>query len=162
MITTTLPKQRRVPELDLSNNAEQWETAGAPPAEYTLKGKRAVVVEDEGITQLQIRAILRDKGVEVVGAAANGVDAVELVLRTQPDFILMDVRMPRMDGLEAARRLTAQGRYCIVLLTAFPEDSLRGEAHNAGACGYILKPVTSDTLIPQLRAILDAWQRKQE
>lgn len=127
---------------------------------FDLRGKRAVIVEDEGITQLQLRVILRDKGADVVGAASNGADAIEVVRRTRPDFVLMDIRMPKMDGLEATRILTRDGEICIVMLTAFPEESLRKEVQESGACGYILKPITSDTLIPQLKSILQAWHNE--
>ena len=73
----------------------------------SLSGKRAVIVEDEGITQLQLRKLLRSEGIQVVGAASDGQEGVELVLKERPDFVLMDIRMPVMDGLEAMGRILA-------------------------------------------------------
>jgi response regulator NasT len=121
---------------------------------FDLAGKRGVVVEDEGVTQLQLRRILRTAGIEVVGVAANGRDAVEIVRQTKPDFVLMDVRMPVMDGLEATRRILAHERVCIIMLTAFSEEEYQQEAQNIGASGYVLKPITSNTLLPQLAEAL--------
>ena len=119
-----------------------------------LKGLSCVVAEDEGMTQLQLRRALRMEGVEVVGLACNGEEAVKLVEQFRPDFILMDIRMPVMDGLEASRLILDIGPFCIILLTAFSDDEYRQEAFDIGAKGYILKPITSETLIPQIKSAL--------
>lgn len=133
-------------------------TSDAPQSENTvassLSGKRAVIVEDEGMTQLQLRKIFRSIGVQIVGIAGNGKEAVDIVLREQPDFVLMDIQMPVMDGLEAAERILAQFRVCIVMLTAFSEEAYRQRAEELGTCGYIVKPITSNTLLPLLEAAL--------
>lgn len=119
----------------------------------SLRGKRAVIVEDEGITQLQLKKILQSEGIEVVGAAGNGKEGVEFVLRERPDFVLMDIRMPDMDGLEATERILAEYHVCIVMLTAFSDEGYRQRATELGVCGYVLKPVTVETLMPQLKAL---------
>jgi len=121
-----------------------------PDSVLALKGKRAVIVEDEGVTQLQLRKILTSQGIDVIGLAANGKDSVDLVLRAKPDLVLMDICMPVMDGLEATRRILQTYSVCIVMLTAFSEEEYQQEAKEIGAAGFVLKPVTSDTLIPQL------------
>lgn len=126
-----------------------------------LKGKRAVVVEDEGVTQLQLRRILISEGVEVVGVASNGKEAVDLVRDQNPDFVLMDIRMPVMDGLEATRRILEDHPVCIVMLTAFSDAEYQLEAAAIGTCGYVLKPVTSDTLIPQVRSALQTYKARR-
>jgi YesN/AraC family two-component response regulator len=118
-----------------------------------------VIAEDEGMTQLQLRRILRSEGMEVVGLAANGREALEIVLKKRPDVVLMDIRMPVMDGLEAARRILEYYPVCIVLLTAFSDEEYQQEAQKIGACGYILKPVTAEILIPQLAAALQKFSQ---
>jgi len=117
-----------------------------------LLGKRIVVVEDEGITQLQLTRILRREGMDVVGAAADGQEAIAIVRATNPDLVLMDIRMPLMDGLEATEVILAEYPICIVVLTAFSDMEYVERARMIGAAGYVVKPITSDTLIPQLRA----------
>ena len=126
---------------------------------FSLAGKRAVIVEDEGITQLQLRRILQSERVEVVGLAANGRDAVQIVLETKPDLVLMDIRMPIMDGLEAARRILEQYRVCIVMLTAFSDDEYRQQAEDIGTCGYIVNPVTATMLVPELASALQKFSQ---
>lgn len=117
-----------------------------------LTGKRVVVVEDEGITQLQIRKMLRRQGLDVVGDAADGKEAIRVVLETRPDIVLMDIRMPIMDGLEASRQILEEYQVCIVMLTAFSEAEYQRKAEKIGACGYVVKPITSETLMPQIQA----------
>ena len=134
--------------------------SSASPA-VSLVGKRAVIVEDEGITQLQLKKILRAKGVQVVGLAGNGREAVEIVLRERPDFVLMDIKMPVMDGLEATERILAECSACIVMLTAFSDAEYRTRAQALGASGYILKPITSETLMPELEAAFQRYRQRQ-
>lgn len=118
----------------------------------TLQGRRAVIVEDEGITQMQIQRLLTRAGVLVVGTAGNGADGVDRVLQQEPDLVLMDIKMPLMDGMEATRRILARFRTCIVLLTAYLE--YEEQARQLGACGYLVKPISSLTLLPQLQQAL--------
>lgn len=116
-----------------------------------LTGKRVIIVEDEGITQLQLRKVLAREGLTIVGVAMSGPEGVEIVLREKPDLVLMDIRMPgEYDGLEAARRILAERSVCIVMLTAFSDQSFQDQARQIGASGYIVKPIDKDTLLPQL------------
>jgi CheY-like chemotaxis protein len=119
----------------------------------SLRGKRAVIVEDEGITQLQLKKMLQSEGIKVVGTASNGKEGVEFVLKERPDFVLMDIQMPEMDGLEATERILAEFHVCIVMLTAFSDEGYRQRATELGVSGYVLKPVTIETLIPQVKAL---------
>jgi len=85
----------------------------------SLSGKRIVVCEDEGVTQMQLARLIKSAGMVLVDAVNNGQSAVETVLRDKPDLVLMDIRMPKMDGLEATRQILASYSVCIVMLTAF-------------------------------------------
>ena len=120
-----------------------------------LQGKRVLVVEDEGITQMQLRVSLQRAGLRIVGAAGSGPDGVEIALREHPDIVLMDINMPgAYNGLEAARRILEDSPACIVMLTAYNE--YRSTAEEIGACGYVTKPMDDRSLLPQLS---EAWHR---
>lgn len=124
-----------------------------------LQGKRIVVVEDEGITQMQLHRILQYEGMDVVDAAMSGPTGVEAVLRTRPDIVLMDIHMSgEYDGLEAARRILETSNVCIIMLTAFSDESYREQANRIGVCGYVVKPVDQLTLLPQMEAAWRAFQ----
>jgi two-component system, response regulator PdtaR len=125
-----------------------------------LAGMRVVIVEDEGITQMQLRRMLKLAGLDVVASATGAEQAVEIVLRERPDLVLMDIRMPGpYDGLEAARRILSEYSVCIVMLTAFSEDEYLEKARDLNVCGYVLKPVTSEILIPLLESALRSFGR---
>ena len=114
-------------------------------------GKRVVIVEDEGITQMQLRRMLKHVGLIVLDSAVNGPEGVEIVLRERPDIVLMDIRMPgAFDGLEAARRILAEVNVCIIMLTAFSDEEYRKQAEAVNTCGYVIKPVTTESLIPEI------------
>ncbi|HZT44249.1 MAG TPA: response regulator [Chthonomonadaceae bacterium] len=117
-----------------------------------LKGKRVVVVEDEGITQMQLRRILMRAGIILAGAAFNGQEGVAVTLREHPDIVLMDIRMPMMNGLEATRRILEAAPMCVIMMTGFADLEYQEQAEQIGASGYIQKPLTADTLLPQMEA----------
>lgn len=117
-----------------------------------------VICEDEGVTQLQLTRLLKRAGLVVIGAANNGQSGVDLVLREKPDLVLMDIRMPVMDGLEATRRIAPAYAVCIVMLTAFADEEVREQAREAGSRGFLLKPVTGPTLIAALEQFYRAFQ----
>ena len=127
------------------------DAAQSDAASLSLEGKRVVICEDEGVTQLQLRRALTRAGMDVIGVAINGRQGLEIALRERPDIVLMDIHMPIMDGLEAARRILETYSVCVLMLTAFSDEEYLGRAQAIGTSGYILKPVTSDTLLPQLR-----------
>ena len=125
-----------------------------------LRGKRVIVCEDEGIMLMQLKRILTQAGLLVVGVADNGEAAIEVVRRERPDLVLMDIRMPKMDGLTAAERILGSQSVCIVMLTAFSEDSYRQQAQEIGTCGYVVKPVVRDNLLPQLLAAYEQFRQR--
>ena len=147
---------------DTSNLKITPQGKGAAKAEMsTLAGKRVIIVEDEGITQIQLRQILTRARLMVIGSATNGPEGVEMVARETPDLVLMDIRMPgEYDGLEAARRILAEQTVCVVMLTAFNDDDYKAQARQIGTCGYVVKPIDRDTLLPQLEAAYKQWKKQ--
>jgi len=118
---------------------------------------RILVCEDEGLTALRLAASLKNLGYEVVGEARDGEEAVSRAADLKPDAILMDIRMPRLDGIEATRRIMAARPTAIVMITAFSEKELVEQALAAGASGYLVKPVSDDQIEPALRVALSRF-----
>ncbi|MFT3942646.1 MAG: response regulator [Ancrocorticia sp.] len=109
---------------------------------------RALVVEDETLIRLDIVETLEEAGYEVVGQASDGEQAIALADELEPDLIVMDVKMPGMDGITAAERILADRRCAVVMLTAFSQGELVERARDAGAMAYVVKPFTPAELIP--------------
>jgi len=116
---------------------------------------RLLIADDQTLFRRSFRALLEAKGYEVVGEAETGERALELCLALDPDLVLMDLEMPDLDGLEATRRLTAEGaRARVVVLTGSQDDARLVEAIQAGAQGYLLKTLEPDRLFEMLEAVL--------
>ncbi|MFI7582500.1 ANTAR domain-containing response regulator [Kocuria sp. M1N1S27] len=129
-------------------------------AESGLRAARRVVVaEDETLIRLDIVEMLQDAGYEVVAEAENGQRAVELAHELRPDLVLMDVKMPVLDGITAAEQIVSDRIAPVVLLTAFSQRELVERAREAGAMAYVVKPFTVDDLVP---AIEIAISRSEE
>ncbi len=112
-----------------------------------------VVVDDQRLVRDGLRLILDLAGIDVVGEAADGADAVRLVIGTRPDVALMDLRMPRMDGIEATRRIVAAGVPTrILVLTTFDGEEHAYQALRAGAAGYLLKDAGGDRIVQAVQA----------
>ncbi len=121
--------------------------------------KRTVLVaEDESLIRMDIVETLIDFGFDVIAEAADGLEAVELAKSKKPDIIVMDIKMPNLDGISAAEQMQAL-RIPIVLLTAFSQKELVERASEAGAMAYVVKPFTPNDLLP---AIEIAWSRHQQ
>lgn len=120
---------------------------------------RVAVVDDQALVRSGFTVLLRsDPDLEVVGEAADGAEAVALALRERPDVILMDIRMPDVDGIEATRRITADDRIAgcrVLILTTFDLDEYVFEALRAGASGFLLKDTLPDELLAAVRVIAD-------
>lgn len=115
---------------------------------------RLLVVDDEALVRSGFRLILQSEpGFQVVGEASDGAAAIEEALRLRPDVVLMDVRMPRMDGVEATRRLTEATDAKVLILTTFDLDAYLFDAVRAGASGFLLKDVPPDELANAIRAV---------
>lgn len=120
---------------------------------------KILVVDDEPITRIDIKEILQGKGYEVVGEAKNGEEAVEKAYALDPDLIVMDVKMPKMDGFKASSIIKGFSSCSILLLTAFSHDEVIQQAKEAGIHAYIVKPITEKDLIPAVEIALS--QRQQ-
>ena len=111
---------------------------------------RILIAEDETIIRLDVRTLLEKAGHEVVAEARDGEEAVALAAEHDPDLIVMDVRMPHLDGIEAARQISDRKPVPIVMLTAYAEEDLVTRASEAGAFAYLVKPFREVELLPAL------------
>lgn len=116
--------------------------------------RRAVVAEDEAVIRLDIVEMLREVGYDVVGEAADGESAIRLAEELRPDLVVMDIKMPVLDGISAAERIAKARIAPVVLLTAFSQKELVERARDAGAMAYVVKPFTSNDLVPALEIAL--------
>ena len=130
-------------------------------------GARVVIAEDEAIVRLDLKEILLSAGYEVVGETGRGDEAVQLVEEHQPDLAVLDIKMPGMDGLRAAREITTRHRQvAVLLLTAFSQRDLIEEARDAGVSAYLIKPFQRRELLPAIENVLararQEWAIEQE
>ena len=121
-------------------------------------GARVVIAEDEAIIRLDLKEILESEGYEVVGETGRGDEAVELVTALGPDLAILDVKMPGLDGIEAARRITADRRVVVLILTAFSQRNLIEDARDAGVSAYLVKPFQRSELVPAIEVALARFE----
>jgi response regulator NasT len=130
--------------------------AGAP-GQSRGGSLRILVAEDEAIIRLDLAEMLTEAGHEVVGQANNGETAVELATRLRPDLVIMDVKMPVMDGITAAEALGKERICPVVMLTAFSQKELVERARDAGVMAYIVKPFTPKDVLPAIDIARSRW-----
>jgi response regulator NasT len=111
---------------------------------------RVVIAEDEALIRMDLAEMLADEGYDVVGQAADGQQAVELAERERPDLVILDVKMPVLDGIAAAERIAGQRIAPVVMLTAFSQRDLVERARDAGAMAYLVKPFSQSDLAPAI------------
>src|SRR5215468_490124 len=111
---------------------------------------RVVIAEDEALIRLDLKEMLEEEGYQVAGEAADGEKAVELASALKPDLVILDVKMPILDGISAAERIAAQQIAPVVILTAFSQRELVERARDAGAMAYLVKPFTKADLVPAI------------
>ena len=116
-----------------------------------------VVAEDESLIRMDIVEILREAGFDVVGEAGDGETAVALATELKPDLVIMDVKMPKLDGISAAEQLNKNHIAPVVLLTAFSQKELVERASEAGALAYVVKPFTPNDLLPAIEIALSRY-----
>lgn len=126
-------------------------------AESTPTAKRILVAEDEAIIRIDLAEMLGEAGYEVVGQASNGEQAVELATSLRPDLVIMDVKMPVLDGISAAEQIGKERICPVVMLTAFSQTELVERARDAGVMAYIVKPFTATDVVPAIDIALSRW-----
>jgi response regulator NasT len=122
---------------------------------------RVVIAEDEAIIRLDLKEILEEEGYEVVGETGRGDEAVELVRQTEPDLAILDIKMPGLDGLAAARQITGERLAAVLILTAFSQRNLIEEARDAGVLAYLVKPFQTSELVPAIEVALGRFRELQ-
>lgn len=114
---------------------------------------RVVVAEDEGLIRMDVVATLQEAGYQVVGEAADGEEAIKLATELEPDLVVMDIKMPKLDGISAAEKISLL-KIPVVLLTAFSQADLVARAADAGAMAYVTKPFKPSDLLPAIQIAL--------
>ena len=115
---------------------------------------RVLIVDDESLIRMDLRDIIESCGHEVVAEGTNGVEAIKLCKEYKPDIVLMDVKMPELNGIEAARQIGFHHEAPVVLLTSYSQQDLINKARESGVYGYLIKPVREEQLVPTLEMAL--------
>ena len=121
----------------------------------TVRNIRVIIADDEAIIQLGLKEILEDAGFSVIAETGRGDEAVSLVESHKPDLVILDIKMPGMDGIAAASQITATSETAVLLLTAFSQRNLIQEARDAGVAAYLVKPFRRAELIPAIEGVLE-------
>lgn len=119
---------------------------------------RVVIAEDEAIIRLDLKETLEEEGYVVVGETGRGDVAVDLVKEHEPDIVILDIKMPGLDGLSAAREISGERRAAVLILTAFSQRDLIEQARDAGALAYLVKPFQRSELIPAVEIAIGRFQ----
>ncbi|MBV8929630.1 MAG: ANTAR domain-containing response regulator [Mycobacteriaceae bacterium] len=130
-------------------------TGSTPDAAATPR--RVLVAEDEALIRLDLAEMLKEEGYEVVGQAGDGQEAVDMAESLRPDLVIMDVKMPRRDGIDAASEIAGKRIAPIVVLTAFSQRDLVERARDAGAMAYLVKPFSISDLIPAIEVAVSRF-----
>lgn len=124
----------------------------------TSSSTRVLIAEDNSKTRLFLKSQLELLGFEVVAAVSNGMDAVKLVGELKPDLVIMDVKMPEMDGIDAAKIISSRGPVPIILITGLSSDEMAMKAIESGVFAYLVKPVTKKQLEPAIKLALARYE----
>lgn len=123
--------------------------------------RRVLVAEDEALIRLDLVEMLREEGYEVVGEAADGEQAVSMATSLQPDLVILDVKMPKLDGIEAAGQITSERIAPVVMLTAFSQRDLVERAREAGTMAYLVKPFAKRDVVPAIELAVSRFAELQ-
>ena len=122
------------------------------------KSLSVVIAEDEALIRLDLKEMLEEEGYLVAGEVGDGASAVDLAQRLRPDLVIMDVKMPGLDGISAAEQISAERLAPVVILTAFSQRDLVKRASDAGAMAYLIKPFTRADLVPAIEIAVSRFQ----
>ena len=123
---------------------------------------RIVIADDEALICMDLREMLEEAGHEVVGSGSDGVEALDLVKEKKPDLVILDVKMPRLDGIQAARMIAHDNLAPVVLLTAFGDEDMIEKAKKSMVFGYVMKPVEEKTLFPAIQIAVSQYRQKKD
>lgn len=123
---------------------------------------RIVIADDEALICMDLREMLEEAGHEVVGIGSDGVEAFDLVKEKKPDLVILDVKMPRLDGIQAARMIAHDNLAPVVLLTAFGDEDMIEKAKKSMVFGYVMKPVEEKTLFPAIQIAVSQYRQKKD
>lgn len=131
--------------------------AAEAQSEATRPARRVLVAEDEALIRLDLVEMLREEGYEVAGEAADGDEAIRLATELKPDLVILDVKMPKVDGIEAAQQIAGNRIAPVVILTAFSQRDLVERARDAGAMAYLVKPFAKRDLVPAIELAMSRF-----
>nr|WP_202498784.1 response regulator [Streptomyces sp. SID5476] len=123
---------------------------------------RVVIAEDEALIRLDLKEMLEEEGYSVVGEAGDGEQAIELAREHQPDLVILDVKMPKMDGISAAEKIAEEGIAPVLMLTAFSQRDLVERARDAGAMAYLVKPFSKSDVVPAIEMAVSRFTELKE
>lgn len=121
-----------------------------------------VIADNESIIRMDLREMLEEQGHTIVGEAHDGKQAMELTRKYQPDLVMMDIKMPNMDGITAAKTIADEGISPVILLTAFSDSEIVSRAKDAGVLAYLVKPIREESISPAIEIALSRWQEMKE
>jgi AmiR/NasT family two-component response regulator len=137
------------------------ETSADSTSTPSADGFRVLVVEDEALIRLDLTEMLREEGYVVAGEAADGEQAIELARSLRPDLVIMDVKMPKVDGIAAAASIVGERIAPVVMLTAFSQRDLIEQARDAGAMAYLVKPFARHELVPAIELAVSRFAERR-
>ena len=137
------------------------EEAAEASGVVTAPQRRVLVAEDEALIRLDLVEMLREEGYQVVGQAGDGEEAIKLAAELKPDLVILDVKMPKLDGIEAASKITGDRVAPVVILTAFSQRDLVERARDAGTMAYLVKPFAKRDLVPAIELAISRFAELQ-
>jgi response regulator NasT len=127
-----------------------------------MENLRILIADNESIIRMDLKELLEEAGHEVVGEAADGLKAVELTRKLKPDLVIMDIKMPEMDGIAAAKMISNEKLAPVLLLTAYSQKEIVEKAKDSGVLAYLVKPVKESNLFPAMEIALSRFKEYME